>query len=103
MKVIFWPNVVTTRVHLGPTATNIKALLSKADALGANSYTPGLFIFFADRGRAEELKQYAKASLPPTSRHDVAVAVDEVEFRADLKARLIPQLSNWIEHHPSVP
>ncbi|MEP6603849.1 MAG: M1 family metallopeptidase [Spartobacteria bacterium] len=80
---------------------NMKALLGKADALAINSYAPSLFLFFSDRARADELKSYAKASLPATGAKDVAKAVDEVEFRAEFKARLIPQLLSWIEHHPS--
>src|SRR5437762_1418653 len=44
--------------------TNMKALLAKTDALGANTYAPSLFIFFSDDSRAEELRSYAKNSLP---------------------------------------
>jgi aminopeptidase N len=81
--------------------TNMKALLAKADALAINSYAPSLFVFFSDRARADELKAYAKANLPPSSATEVAKAVDEVEFRAEFKARLLPQLNSWIEQHNS--
>jgi aminopeptidase N len=77
---------------------NMKALLAKADALGANSYAPSLFTFFSDRKRAEELKDYAKANLPSASAKEVAKAVDEIEFRAGFKQRLIPQLASWIDN-----
>ncbi|MEY2546420.1 MAG: hypothetical protein QOG48_1537, partial [Verrucomicrobiota bacterium] len=80
---------------------NMKALLAKADALAINNYAPSLFVFFSDRARAEELKAYAKANLPPASAKEVAKAVDEVEFRAAFKARLLPQLSSWIEQRPA--
>ncbi len=80
--------------------TNMKALLAKADALAVNNYAPSLFAFFSDRARANELKAYAKTNLPPASAPDVAKAVDEVEFRAEFKSRMLPQLSNWIEQHP---
>ena len=76
---------------------NMKALLAKADALAINNYAPSLFAFFSDRARANELKAYAKANLPASSATDVAKAVDEVEFRAEFKSRMLPQLSNWIE------
>jgi aminopeptidase N len=75
---------------------NMKALLKKTDALGANSYAPGLFTFFSDKARAEELKAYAKANLPVESAKDVAKAVDEVEFRAEFKQRLAKQFGDWI-------
>jgi aminopeptidase N len=76
---------------------NMKALLKKTDALGANSYAPGLFTFFSDKARAEELKAYAKANLPADSAKDAAKAVDEVEFRAEFKQRLTKQFGDWID------
>jgi len=75
---------------------NMKALLAKSDALGANSYAPSLFTFFSDRKRAEELKDYAKANLPASSAKEVAKAVEEVEFRSEFKQRLAPQIAGWI-------
>ena len=72
---------------------NMKALLAKTDALGANRYAPSLFAFFSENSRADELKSYAKANLPATSAREVAKAVDEIEFRAEFKARLTPQLA----------
>jgi aminopeptidase N len=79
---------------------NMKALLGKADALAVNSYAPSLFTFFSEKSRAEELKAYAKANLPPTSAKEVAKAVDEVEFRAEFKPRLAQQLKAWIDKRP---
>jgi aminopeptidase N len=77
--------------------TNMKALLKKTDALGANSYVPGLFAFLSDKARAEELKTYAKANLPADAAPEVAKAVDEVEFRAEFKQRLAQQFGDWID------
>jgi aminopeptidase N len=76
---------------------NMKALLEKTDAVGANSFAPSLFVFFSEKSRADELKTYAKSNLPPTSAKEVAKAMDEVEFRVEFKQRLVPQLNNWIE------
>ena len=73
---------------------NMQALLAKADAVGSDSYAPSLFRFFSDRSRAEELKVYAKTNLPVTSAKDVEKAVDEVEFRADFRKRVIAQIAN---------
>ena len=79
---------------------NMKTLLAKTDALGANRYAPGLFTFFAENSRVDELKAYAKANLPETSASEVAKAVDEIQFRSEFKRRLTPQLNAWIDNRP---
>jgi aminopeptidase N len=76
---------------------NMKALLAKTDALGANRYAPSLFTFFSEESHATELKAYAKTNLPPQSVPEVAKAVDEIQFRSEFKKRLTPQLSAWID------
>ena len=76
---------------------NMKALLAKTDALGATRYAPGLFTFFSENSRADELRTYAKANLPETSAPEVAKAVDEIQFRSEFKRRVTPQLTAWIE------
>ncbi len=77
---------------------NMKALLAKTDALGANRYAPSLFTFFSEDSRATELKTYAHTNLPPESAPEVAKAVDEIQFRSEFKARLAGQLSAWIDN-----
>jgi aminopeptidase N len=77
---------------------NMKALLAKTDALGANTYAPSLFTFFSDDSRVDELKTYAKNNLPPASALEVAKVVDEMQFRAEFKKRLDSQLRDWIDH-----
>jgi aminopeptidase N len=77
---------------------NMKTLLAKTDAAGANRYAPSLFTFFPDKSRADELKTYAKNNLPPASAPEVAKVVDEIQFRAEFKKRLASQLSDWIDH-----
>ena len=79
---------------------NMKALLAKTDALGANTFAPGLFVFFSEKSRADELSAYAKSNLPATSAKEVAKAVDEIGFRAEFKQRLVPQLNGWIDSQP---
>ena len=76
---------------------NLKTLLAKTDAAGANRYAPSLFTFFSDDSRADELKSYAKTNLPPASAPDVAKVLDEVQFRTEFKKRLAPELNAWIE------
>jgi aminopeptidase N len=74
---------------------NMKTLLAKTDALGANRYAPGLFTFFSENSRAEELKAYARANLPETSAPEVSKAVDEIQFRAEFKKRIASQLREF--------
>ena len=76
--------------------TNMKALLAKTDALGANTYAPSLFTFFSDASRVQDLRTYAKNNLPAASAPQVAKALDEIQFRSEFKKRLAPQLSAWI-------
>jgi len=76
---------------------HMKQLLAKTDALAANSYAPSLFTFFSDAARISELQRYAKSDLPPTAAKDVAKAVDEVGFRAEIKPRVATQVSAWIK------
>jgi len=71
-------------------------LLAKADALSANSYVPSLFNLFSDSARIAELESYAKSNLPEAAAKDVAKAIDEIGFRADLKPRLATQIAGWI-------
>ena len=75
---------------------NMKALLAKVDAAGANRYAPSLFTFFSDGSRADELKDYAKKNLPPASAPEVAKVVDEIQFRAEFRDRLVSQLPTLI-------
>jgi hypothetical protein len=72
--------------------TNMKALLAKVDAAGANRYAPSLFTFFSDGSRADELKSYAAKSLTPASAPEVAKVIDEIQFRAEFSDRLVSQL-----------
>jgi aminopeptidase N len=75
---------------------NMKSLLAKVDAAGANRYAPSLFTFFSDKSRADELEKYAKSDLPQTTAVEVAKAVDEIQFRAEFKERLVSQLPEII-------
>ena len=76
---------------------NMKALLAKTDALGANTYAPSLFTFFSDGSRAQELRTYAKNNPSAASAREVAKALDEIQFRSEFKKRLAPQLDAWID------
>jgi hypothetical protein len=70
----------------------MEALLAKVDAAGANRYAPSLFTFFSDDSRAAELKNYAKKNLPQATAPEIAKVVDEIQFRAEFRDRLVSQL-----------
>src|SRR5262249_27146722 len=72
--------------------TNMKALLAKVDAGGANRYAPSLFTFFSEASRADELRNYAKKNLPQSTAPEVAKVLDEIQFRAEFRDRLVSQL-----------
>ncbi len=76
---------------------NMKTLLAKVDAAGANTYAPSLFTFFADDSHSCELERYAKNNLPAASAPEVAKALDEVRFRSEFKKRLLLQLNAWMD------
>jgi hypothetical protein len=76
---------------------HMKELLAKEDALGVNSFAAGLFNFSSEPKDAETLEKYATTNLPEAAGQSVAKAVDEIGFRTDFKARLLPQLQNWME------
>ncbi|HEX4631671.1 MAG TPA: M1 family metallopeptidase [Chthoniobacterales bacterium] len=75
---------------------HMKQLLAKADALSANSYAPSFFNLFSDAARIAELERYAKSDLSPAAAKDVAKAIDELGFRAQLKLRLLTQIASWL-------
>jgi aminopeptidase N len=79
---------------------HMKQLLAKTDALAANNYVAGLFTFFSDPARIAELEKFAKTDLPPTAAKDVAKAVDEIGFRADVKLRATTQIATWLTYTP---
>jgi aminopeptidase N len=76
---------------------NMRALLANTDAALANRYAPSLFTFFSDSSRADELRAYARTSLPASSSPEVAKVADEILFRTELKKRLAQQLTAWID------
>ena len=77
--------------------THMKQLLAKADALTVIGYAPGLFTFFSEPARISELERYAKTDLPKNAATDVAKAIDEIGFRAELKPRLAAEITAWIK------
>jgi aminopeptidase N len=75
---------------------NLDALLSKLASIRANDYVPGIMRAFADAARADELERFASRNLPPQAGVSVAKAADDIRFKAELKARVLPETDAWI-------
>ncbi|CAN5507434.1 M1 family metallopeptidase [soil metagenome] len=79
---------------------HMKELLAKQDALGVNDFVAGLFMYYSEPKDAAALQRYAKANLPDAAARAVAKTVDEIDFRAEFKKRLVPQLKAWMKAEP---
>ena len=78
---------------------HLDALHAKLSSLNINEYIPDLFQVFHDPARADELEKFARAKLPRETATNVAEAVDEIRFKAELKARIMPEISKWTAAH----
>lgn len=79
---------------------NLPALLAKLSAMEADDYVPGLLRPFQTEQRAAELEQFAKTNLPPSATAAVARATDDIRFKAEFRARLLPALDAWLARQP---
>jgi aminopeptidase N len=74
---------------------HLDTLLAKVSALSANGYVPRIFEAFDDPARADELEAFAAKNLPASAKVATAKAADNIRFRAELKARVLPQIDAW--------
>lgn len=74
---------------------HLDALLAKLPSLQANKFVPHIFEAFDDASRAAELEAFAEKNLPPSVGPSVAKTADEIRFRAEFKARALPQIDAW--------
>jgi ERAP1-like C-terminal domain len=68
----------------------------KLDALGKIRFIPNVTRGFSDAIHAAELEAYAQKNLPSDTKSEVVKAAEEIRFKADLKARLLPEIAKWI-------
>ncbi len=73
-----------------------KQLDLKLDALGKVYFAPGVMRGFSDTARALELEEYARKNLPSDAKSEIGKAAEEIRFKADFKARLLPAIAKWI-------
>ena len=50
-----------------------------------------------------ELENYARENMGADAGSEVTKAAEEIRFKADLKARLYPELAKWIAARPAAP
>ena len=73
-----------------------KQLDPKLDSLGKIRFAPNVMRGFSEAKRATELEVYARKNLPSDAKSEIGKAAEEIRFKADLKARLLPEIAKWI-------
>jgi aminopeptidase N len=68
----------------------------KLGALGKIYFAPTVMRAFSDAKRATELEVFARKNLPSDAKSEIGKAAEEIRFKADLKARLLPEIARWI-------
>ena len=75
---------------------NLPALLARVSDFEANRFVPRIFTNFSDASRAAELEKFAETNLPPRAARAVALAVDEILFKADFRSRALREAAAWM-------
>jgi aminopeptidase N len=78
---------------------NLGTLMALLPSIRSYGYAPSLFTAFADDARAEELAAFAREKLPPESEYEVAKAIDEIRYKAEMKKRVLPEITAWCRAH----
>jgi aminopeptidase N len=73
-----------------------KQLDSKLAEFGKIRFAPNIMRTFSEAKRAMELEVYAQKNLPADAKIEIAKTAEEIRFKADLKARLLPEIAKWI-------
>jgi aminopeptidase N len=73
-----------------------KQLDLKLGTFGQLRFAPDIMRAYSDANRATELEVYARKFLPPDAKTEIAKTAEEIRFKADLKARLLPEIAKWI-------
>jgi aminopeptidase N len=73
-----------------------KQLDLKLGTFGRLRFAPDIMRAYSDAKRATELEAYAQKFLPPDAKSEIAKTTEEIRFKADLKARLLPEIAKWI-------
>jgi hypothetical protein len=52
---------------------------------------------FTDNQRADEVSSFAQANLPPAAVRELQSSINEIRFRAKLKAKTLAAIDDWIK------
>ena len=72
------------------------AVLDRVEAASRWAFIPTLPASSAHAAMAEQVQAYVERSVPPDARQAATVAMAEIRFRADVKARQQPALEAWL-------
>jgi aminopeptidase N len=81
--------------------SHMEDLLSLCAAGDASDYMARLCRNFSDAARADELEVLTRSSLPPDAIRCAAIAADDIRFKAEFKARVLPELAAWLKSRGS--
>jgi aminopeptidase N len=74
-----------------------KLVLDKLTPGQASGLLPAIAEASSSPAVAAELKSLPEANASAGARHEVDLAVEEIDFKSDLKARLLPAVSTWLK------
>ncbi len=83
------------------TRQNLEALLPRLSAHETNRFVPRVLTNFQDNAHADELEEFARTRLLAEAAHAVALALDEIRFKAALRERLIREIAVWAKRPTS--
>ena len=78
---------------------NFKSLSDKQGSSFRNYFVPNLVKNFSDRARADELANFSPMHANSSAREAAKDAEGDIRFDADLKARALPAIDEWIRQH----
>ena len=75
------------------------AISRRVDASTATRYYPRLAYGSLDPEMPAKLRAFAERRIAANARQEVETAVANIEYRRDLKARRLPEITRWLEAH----
>ncbi len=76
---------------------HIKELLAKVDSFNRDDYVPSILGSCSNAARADELKAFVAANVSPDAVAKADETAGEIQFKAALKQRELPQIDRWVE------
>jgi aminopeptidase N len=74
-----------------------KAVAAKLTPMQANELLPVIAGASNDPAVAAELKNLPDSNISSGAKHDADKAIEDISFKSDFRARLIPSVSNWLK------